>query len=53
MNWWFILILLYFCLLLGLKLGESNKEGSHIFWGGLIVYSISLFIIYMAVKTGF
>jgi len=55
MNIWFIAILLLYVLDLGFmaaKHGEK-REGEHNFWIAIVVLAIQLFLIYMAIQTGF
>lgn len=55
MNFWFIGIIGFYILSLGIALGTHGKPrtGKINFWGHLFVTGIWSLIIYMAVKTGF
>lgn len=55
MNGWFIALLVIYVLNLGVELGKHGKprEGKHNFWLGVVGSLIGVFLVYMAIKTGF
>lgn len=55
MNWWFITILLFHALTLGVTTAEHGKPrvGKHHIGLTMVSVGISIFIVYMAIKTGF
>ena len=55
MNYWFITICVIYTLSLGVSLAKDGepKEGTYSFWATLISAIINVFILVMAVKTGF
>lgn len=55
MNGWFIALLMMYALDLGIATAKNGqkKEGKYSFGGSLIGSAIGIFIVYMAIRTGF
>lgn len=55
MNIWFIILLMFYALGLGVHTAKhgQKKEGTYNFGSALFGASIGIFLIYMAIRTGF